>query len=347
MVLAQPQVLAVWAVVAVAAYFVVRKYGGKLRTLAARTQSGHRLAAAHGERFSTLPGYQALAARYRMLLRVAYGGAALLVLCSVLLSLRPSSQDIVSPAEKNRDIMLCLDISGSMRKVDQKVFEKFYQLADTFGGQRVGLTVFDSSASTTVPLSNDYNALKTELQLGKVGFSVDNLISADPDSDAYKALTHFLAGTHAIDGASLVGTSLATCVDRLGANETKRAQSIILATDNEVAGTEIITTPQAMALAKQKGIRVYALDPGKDSAYVTGEGEHAQLKSTAVSTGGGYYALSDPSAVSSVIDSISKQEATLFAGKSQIARTDKPAVFVVAAVLGLAALAVVAWRVRI
>ncbi|MGB4758573.1 MAG: VWA domain-containing protein [Candidatus Saccharimonadales bacterium] len=347
MVLAQPQVILLWILLAIAIFVIIRKFGGRLGLLLPRV-SGRRLPAAHAERLSNLPSYQSVAGRYRKMLQVACGGMILLLVCSVLLTARPSRQDIVSPAQKNRDIMLCLDISGSMLPVVRKVFEKFAQLVNDFEGQRIGLTVFNSSASTVVPLSDDYNVLKEELELGKVAFSVEKPAFESEGSDIYKAYRHFTAGVNAVPGASsLIGTSLATCVKRLGANETKRAQSIIFATDNEAdKQNEIITTPQSMALAKQKNIRVYALDPGKDF-YANIKGDHAELKVAATSTGGGYYALDNPSAVSSVIDQISKQEATLFAGKSQIARTDKPAYFVVAALVGLLALAVMAWRLRI
>lgn len=347
MVLAQPQVLLLWVVAAVAVFLLARKFGGRLRSKLLQ-KSGRRTPAAHSERLSSLPSYQAVVGRYRNMLRVACGAIILLLVCSILLSARPAKQDIVSPAQKNRDIMLCLDISGSMLPVVHKVFEKFSQLVDDFEGQRIGLTVFNSSASTVVPLSDDYVVLKEELELGKLAFSVEKPAFEGPNSDIYKAYQHFTAGVNTVPNAtSLIGTSLATCIKRLGANETKRAQSIIFATDNEAdKKNEIITTPQSMALAKQKNIRVYAVDPGKD-LYANIKGDHAELKTAAIGTGGGYFALDSPSAVSSVIDQISKQEATLFAGKSQIARTDKPAYFVVAALAGLIALAVVAWRLRI
>lgn len=347
MVLAQPQVLLLWVIVAVAVFLLARKFGGRLRSKLLQ-KSGRRTPAAHSERLSSLPSYQAVVGRYRNMLRVACGAIILLLVCSILLSARPAKQDIVSPAQKNRDIMLCLDISGSMLPVVHKVFEKFSQLVDDFEGQRIGLTVFNSSASTVVPLSDDYVVLKEELELGKLAFSVEKPAFEGPNSDIYKAYQHFTAGVNTVPNAtSLIGTSLATCIKRLGANETKRAQSIIFATDNEAdKKNEIITTPQSMALAKQKNIRVYAVDPGKD-LYANIKGDHAELKTAAIGTGGGYFALDSPSAVSSVIDQISKQEATLFAGKSQIARTDKPAYFVVAALAGLIALAVVAWRLRI
>lgn len=320
--------------------------------------------AAHARRIEHLPEYQALARRYHLWLKVLTGTLFVALLCGVVLSMRPSRQSLVTPAEKNRDIMLCLDVSGSMSSVDVKLVETFEQLVRRFEGQRVGLDVFNQVGSQVFPVTDDYDMIYEQLGVVKKALQV-----AEKQADyKYKASKEDYAAVALLEGsrtkssshpASNVGLGLAGCIQHLGANPTARSQSVILATDNELSGypeEAVISTAQAMVMAKKQSIRVYALDPGvfsmstekSDPATLDNfRGEHATLKTTALSTGGGYYRLDSADIVPEVVQKISAQEAKLFTGDSQYALSDAPQVGYVMVIILITATAVLAWRLKL
>ena len=66
------------------------------------------------------------------------------------------------PEVTSRDIMLCLDVSGSMVEYNRSVLEQFGRLLENFDGERVGLTIFNASAVTVFPLTTDYGFITDE-----------------------------------------------------------------------------------------------------------------------------------------------------------------------------------------
>lgn len=291
---------------------------------------------AHLERFTNLTSYSKFLRRYRLLavlLVVCLAGA---VVASFILTLRPASTDVIQPEQKNRDIMLCLDVSGSMVETDQQVMATFSKLAAGFDGQRLGLVVFDSSASTMFPLTDDYDFVKDRL----------NTLSEDLKSDNY--LSDLYSGTYEGEGSSLIGDGLASCVMRFDNLASNRSRSIILVTDNYVAGAQIVDLKQAGAFAKDKSIRVYGINPDDtDDSWSSDEAK--EFRQVVLATDGAYYRLNyetrgDAALVSQIVDAISKQEATRYKGAAQVVQTDIPLWFVVTLTVAVVGLFVINWR---
>lgn len=292
---------------------------------------------AHSDRLTNLPAYKAALKQYRFLLWIASGATTLALILAMLLSARPATVALITPAQQNRDVMLCLDVSGSVLKADATIVNRFSALVDSFDGQRVGLTVFNSSSVAIVPLSDDYQFINE--QLTKVGAALKE--------QKGQAFTDLTSGTLADfdKGTSLVSDGIGSCISNLGTNSQRRSQSIILATDNEANGTPIITMTQAIALAENKQVRIYAIDPGESETARAGD--HTQLKSQAEKTGGGYYMLRDAEAVNAIISEISKQEAKYAAGGAVVAVADNPDPFMYVAVVATIATLALAWRLHI
>lgn len=307
---------------------------------------------AHSARITQLTSYRVLFERQEKMIVMCIVGAVVIVLLAILLTSRPVAQSLVSPEQKNRDVMLCLDVSSSMFSTDTQVLKTFAKLVDGFGGQRIGLTNFNSSAVTIFPLTDDYELIKTNLTKGQAGFVAleknGNVFSGMTDQDI-KNLSLMTDGTTAnFDaGSSLTGDGLAGCISRMGKNEQQRSQSVIFASDNEANGTQIVTTSQAAAYAKSKNIRVYAIDPGPtiDGGY-TDYAVHTELQQAAVATGGKYF-LSKDIQVQEIISDISKQEATLYTAPPELVRTDIPLPFIIAMTVVTLGLCVLFWRFRL
>lgn len=309
---------------------------------------------ANADRLTALPEYQAALRRHRRWLAVAALAAVTLVVSAVAAAARPVELTTVQPEQRNRDIMLCLDTSGSMSSADAAVVQVFAELAKEFDGERIGLTVFDSSAVQVFPLTDDYGYVQEQLTLARDAF------------DGNPGSAGFLDGTWNGRGSSLIGDGLASCVNGFpdtGATETRsaetgtgdtgspdsgqrRSRSVVLATDNYLSGDPIFTLEQAAALAKEREVRVYALNPG-DFDYGPGPGQPgARLRTVAEASGGAYYRLDSPEAVADIVRSVQETEATALKGAPRAVVSDRPELPLALALLSGLVLAGASWRLR-
>uniref|UniRef100_UPI00109C3382 VWA domain-containing protein n=1 Tax=Microbacterium sp. K36 TaxID=2305439 RepID=UPI00109C3382 len=260
---------------------------------------------------------------------LALGAGA--ALAAGVVAARPMSAQTVQPVDTSRDIMLCLDVSGSMSEVDVEVLSVFDELLDGFEGERIGLTIFNSSPVQIFPLTDDYDFIR------------EHLASMMSSFDYVDEIPEHWLGTLNGDGASLIGDGLAACTMGFDHPDDDRSRSVIFATDNEINGASIVTLDEAAAYAASKDVRVFAINPveGKDADV------SAELAAAAEATGGAAYGLRDTTTVGDIIDEVQKQEATALRGEAQVVWTDTPNLWI--AVLSVLALGfiVLVWRVRL
>ncbi|GGJ25011.1 vWA domain-containing protein [Paenarthrobacter histidinolovorans] len=278
---------------------------------------------AHGDRLTGLPEYQHALRRYRIRLVLAALLSALFLLAAAITAARPALRSTEQPEIRNRDIVLCLDVSGSMTSTDAALAAVFKDLAKEFDGERIGMVIFDSSSVQLFPLTDDYDYAQEQL------------------THAEKALVDgagwFFDGTWNGEGSSLIGDGLASCVqsfpdadtngtaDTNGNEDTKRSRSVVLATDNFVSGASIFSLSEAGALAASKNVKVHALNPS-DMDYGDDPGQPgAQLKAAAESTGGSYSTLESPDAVPGIVRQVQETEATSYLSAPRSVVADAPA----------------------
>ncbi|GAA4265030.1 vWA domain-containing protein [Frondihabitans peucedani] len=292
---------------------------------------------AHSERLTELPEYRRVLRRYRVLLAGVLVTVVVAAGAGVVVASRVSAVEVVQPQSYKRDIMLCLDVSGSMTDVDAKIVDTFASLAKGLHGERIGLTVFDSSAVQVFPLTDDYDYVREELTSYRDSFRSQG-----------ESGVRYWTGTDLGEGASLIGDGLSSCVLGFdGDTSSTRPKSIVLATDNYVNGSPIFTLKQAGALAEKRDVRVYAVDPVDYSAEGTPDSVASELKTAVDATGGGFYGLSSTDTVPDIVSRIDQQEAGLFTGAKRLVVSDHPAPFVIAALLALLAGLGLLWRVRL
>jgi Ca-activated chloride channel family protein len=325
--------LLLWAV-AIAVFFGVRYWLDRKRK---RQHFATDVPVAHTTRLTDLPEFIAALKKYKLLVRICVGALSIGLLASIILTARPANISNINPEQKNRDIMLCLDVSGSVLKTDTAIINRFSALTNNFNGQRFGLTLFNSSAVTTIPLNDNYRLINQQLKSTGQAFQSQT-------GDTFARLTNgTLAGFES--GTSLASDGLASCVLHLGASAQNRSRSIILATDNEVNGTPIVGMVQSIALAKDSNIQVFVIDPGVSDPNLIGD--HGQLKIVASETDGGYYQLSESDTVKSIVDAIAKQKTARFIGSSQPAVNDIPKPFLYIAVICIIISLVLLWRLEL
>ena len=198
------------------------------------------------------------------------------------------------------DIMLAIDVSGSMLARDFKpdritaakeVAGSF--IADRYG-DRIGLVAFAGEAFTQSPLTTDQSTLQTLLARIRSGL---------------------------IEDGTAIGNGLATAINRLRESDAK-SKVIILLTDG-VNNRGEIAPLTAAEIAKAQGIRVYTIGVGTEGmapypaidmfgniTFVNQKVEIDEKTLTAISdmTGGKYFRATDKAKLKAIYDEINQLE---------------------------------------
>lgn len=274
--------------------------------------------------------------------------AVLAVLAASVLSGRIASERISTPEFSSRDIVLCLDVSGSMYEYDTEILSTFAELVDTFEGERVALSIFNSTSRTVFPLTNDYDLVQRELEAGAEAIDFDEfgyrLGNRDYSEDEVRQYVEFVDGTRGIaDEASVIPDGLASCAQEFDQAEEDRSRSIIFATDNEVNGDPLFTLQEAAERVAARDIDLYTFYPG---AYECGPQCYEELKTTTEEQGGELHESSDPEAIPSIINQIQKSQAEAMGATPSVLRTDHPLAPFALTVLTLLGILVLGWRSR-
>ena len=190
------------------------------------------------------PVFRRLRRRYHLLLGGEVAALSIVGLAAVGLTMRPVTDRQLDRDVRNRDVMLCLDVSTSMNELDATVLREFSELAAGLRGERIGLTIFNGSAITVFPLTDHAEFIETTLD--------------DAAASLAQRKRSFVEGTEE-GGTSLIGDGLASCAMRFDSDDRGRSRSIVFATDNALAGEPILRLPAAAAAVAERGIRVYAI----------------------------------------------------------------------------------------
>jgi len=302
---------------------------------------------ANTARTRNLPEYKSAQRKYRLLLialaflfLVAFGSTA-------IVAARPISTTVSKRTYENRDIMLCLDISGSMDAYTKELLEYFSKLLEEFKGQRVGLTIFNGVSMSLAPLTDDYDTLIdlfTELKENPSEYSMA-LYYAAPDA-----------------GMSAIGPGLVGCINNFDKlEESKRSRAIIFSTDNYAQENQPITLTEAAAYAKHYDIAVYGLSTSdyrsQEEIDNIQEGDYEstrnkEFREAVLSTGGSYYAFSSYShsnnvVVSDLVDQILAQAAARYEGAETLVKADIPLIPTIVATVSMLLFLLVLWRLGI
>ena len=141
------------------------------------------------------------------------------------------------------DIMLCLDVSGSMYGTDllPNRLEASKEVAKSFvqgrPGDRIGIVVFGNNGLTMCPLTTDNSALIEQ---------INNITTTE------------LTGA-----ATVIGTGIATCINRL--KDSKSKTKIIIFLSDGVNSSGAISPETAIELAKVFNIKIYTIGIGSNN----------------------------------------------------------------------------------
>ena len=220
--------------------------------------------------------------------------------CLIIALARPQSHNDEQLVNgEGIDIVLCLDISGSMLAQDfapnrmeaaKNVAQEFIDNRPT---DRIGLVIFSGESFTMCPLTTDRSVLKAQLAQVQSGL---------------------------LEDGTAIGSGLATGVDRLRSSPSK-SKVIILLTDGENNGG-LIDPNTAKEIAKEVGVRVYTIGMGTEGfapvPIQTPGGivmqrekvniDEKLLTQIATETGGRYYRAKDNESLKNIYSEIDKLE---------------------------------------
>lgn len=224
----------------------------------------------------------------------------LALICLIVALARPQKRnDEQMVSGEGVDIILCLDVSGSMLAQDltpnrleasKAVAANFVDSRPT---DRIGLVIFSGESFTLTPVTTDKNVLKTQILSIRSGL---------------------------LEDGTAIGSGLATSVDRLRSS-TSRSKVVILLTDGENNGG-MIDPNTAKEIAKAVGVRVYTIGVGTEGyapvpvqtiGGIVMQREKVNideklLKQIAGETGGKYFRAQDNEGLANIYAEIDKLE---------------------------------------
>lgn len=167
----------------------------------------------------------------------------LLTLACIILALaRPQTRfDEEQVSGEGVDIILCIDVSGSMLAQDfspnrlEAAKQVAAEFVDSRKTDRVGVVIFSGESFTICPITTDKAVLKSQIYGIQSGL---------------------------LEDGTAIGSGLATSSDRLRTSKAK-SKVVILLTDGENNGGQIPPVT-AKEIAKRLGIRVYTIGVGTD-----------------------------------------------------------------------------------
>ncbi len=220
--------------------------------------------------------------------------------CIIVALARPQTRnDEQNTDGEGIDIILCIDVSGSMTAQDfsPNRMEAAKKVAGDFVDRRltdrIGIVIFSGESFTQCPLTTDHAVLKAQIEQIRNGL---------------------------LEDGTAIGSGLATGVDRLRTS-TSKSKVIILLTDG-VNNSGLIDPSTAKEIAKAFMVKVYTIGVGSEGYAPTPVNtplgvvmqnekvtiDEKLLQSIANETGGRYFRAKDNASLKNIYNEIDKLE---------------------------------------
>lgn len=268
-----------------------------------------------------IPYYQKLLAKYKLITLALKIVCIICILASLILLARPIKVEKSETKLHSRDIYICMDASTSVNELNLELVESFKKTIDSLDGERIGITIFNTSSVVLVPLTDDYEYVKETLDTIAAAINYQEKASSSIASldeyDMYLA-NYMFEGTlvgNQTRGSSLIGEGLASCIYDFPDLDEDRSRIIIFSTDNDLNdmyNTQMISVTQAAKLAQEKNIKLFSIVPKIARAQ-----DKDELKKATEAAGGTYYEGTSDSTVDGIIENIDKQSKSLINTKTE------------------------------
>lgn len=231
------------------------------------------------------PQSGAMVLRLRWLQRIA----AVLIWCLLVVGLTKPQLvgDPIVRTEASRDVMLAIDLSGSMGYKDfpdvndtmSRRLDGVQRVVDNFVAERsedrIGLIVFGDAAYLQLPFTRDLASARALVALMDVG----------------------MAGPR-----TAIGDAIGLAIKNFE-NSTLEKKLLILLTDGNDTASKM-TPINAAAIAKESGIEIYTIGVGDEKATGEDRVDFETLQAVAERTGGEFFRATDESSLADVYERI-------------------------------------------
>lgn len=296
---------------------------------------------ANAEFVESNPYYKKLMTQYRIFGSIAILSLLVSTWASLAMMARPVEVETVTEEIRNRDIFICMDISGSVDETNLELMDHLRTVVEELDGERFGITIFNARSVLLIPLTTDYEYIMDMLDELERSFEESLVMTKYAEGEAlspaeYDILLNFdyekyyfkYGGTLSDVGSSFIGDGLATCLYNFSDLETNpdRARVIIMTTDNELNGTPLLTIQEAADLCTKHDVKVFGIAPD----HIMDE---EVFKNAILSTGGGYYRTSDENAYAQLVNDIKSTDATIIEKTETIVYDQPEVLFIVLIIL--------------
>lgn len=194
--------------------------------------------------------YKNIVKKYKTYSYLIKGVSIITIIISFVLLARPSKEDVLNNPKYNRDIILCMDVSTSVSEVNKELVDKLKDTVKNLKGERFGISIFNTSSVLIVPLTDDYDYVISTLDKLKEALATYGQ-GYDYGKEDFLELRGYIQNGTLVGneerGSSLIGDGLASSVyDFIDLDKDKeRSRIIIFSTDNDLAGTPMVTLKDA------------------------------------------------------------------------------------------------------
>ena len=211
-----------------------------------KDEYGSGIKAANTERIKNTQIYKDLIKKYKILVACMFISLSVAVLSVLFLVARPYKNSDVYTGIKKRDIILCLDVSYSLYDLNSEIIDYYKGVVKGLAGDRIGISIFNTSSVTYVPLTDDYDYVAEKLDELSAYFDLQKELyedfydhydyieemPADVERRYYELrdeLEYYDAGTlynNNLRGSSLIGEGLGTALYSFPYLGTRREQDL-------------------------------------------------------------------------------------------------------------------------
>ncbi|MEE1052018.1 MAG: hypothetical protein UIB39_07975, partial [Lachnospiraceae bacterium] len=289
------------AAVCAAAFFLRRK-----------PDRGRALKAANTKRLKMSPLYQRRLMEVRILRFLSILAIIIAFLAALFLTARPYRRETVRNTVTRKDIFLCIDLSASNYEGVQELVEAFSGTVSGLDGDRVGISIFNTSSIQYVPMTDDYSFVLQRLDslseylAAAEEFSVKYASKYDsvydiPEAERprYEELNRIMAAFdegitagYEIKGTSAIGEGLASCLFSFPELNTEdRTRIILFLTDNheELLDAPLVNLSDAAEMCAVDNVAVFGIYHGSGEEDAAVQAEKEEMQAAVEQTMGQFY----------------------------------------------------------
>ena len=314
------------AAVCAAAFFLRRK-----------PDRGRALKAANTKRLKMSPLYQRRLMEVRILRFLSVLAIIIAFLAALFLTARPYRRETVRNTVTRKDIFLCIDLSASNYEGVQELVEAFSGTVSGLDGDRVGISIFNTSSIQYVPMTDDYSFVLQRLDslseylAAAEEFSVNYASKYDSVYDIPK-------------GTSAIGEGLASCLFSFPELNTEdRTRIILFLTDNheELLDAPLVTLSDAAEMCAVDNVAVFGIYHGSGAEDEAAQVEKEEMQAAVEQTMGQFYDSGGSLTAEEILEDIRSRETALTNTATSVKNEDEPGIWIPILAAGVALLTIV------